>query len=99
LEGYTLDREEISKWLKTETKEMDLSTDQFDHILNCLEKITKWYDSEVNCLGHFLTAIVKNDFVGAITRADLTNMKAIRIYAYFVLWCLPADYIEKAKGL
>ena len=78
---------------------MDLSSDQFTHILNCLENITKWYYSEKYSLGHFLTAVVKNDFVGAITRADLTNMKAIRIYAYFVLWCLPKDYIEKAKEL
>lgn len=34
--------------------------------------------------GSFLRAVLCNDFVGAVTRADTDNLPALRQYAYFL---------------
>jgi len=60
-----------------------------------MEHIIKWY-YEGYPLGGFLTAVVKNDLTEAVFQADCINIKALKLYAWFLTWNLPADWTEKA---
>ncbi len=72
--------------------ETGLTIEELDHVAICMEHIQKWYYEDFP-LGGFLTAIVKNDLVGAVLKADDVNIKALKLYAYFLTWELPADWI------
>lgn len=41
--------------------------------------------------GGFLTAVLENDFVGALLHADPTNRKLLHDYAMFINWEIPTD--------
>ena len=47
-------------------------------------------------MGGFLTSSVRNDFVQEVLQADDVNFKALKIYAWFLTWNLPADWRKKA---
>ena len=88
--------EEIREWVGGNAglmPETQFSTDEIDHIAMCMEHILEWYYGRHD-LGHFLTAVVRNDFRLACTKADTANRKALYLYALFVYNQLPADYIE-----
>lgn len=58
--------------------------------------------------GHFLTALLSNDLMGAVGRADEENLAALTRWAIFIRWELPSgchgspervkDWIEQ-RGL
>lgn len=56
---------------------------EIDHIIkgltSMLAEIFDIYDA-----GHFIKAVLRNDFVDAVCRADNTNLKYIKVYALFV---------------
>ena len=72
-----------------------LTPEELDYVSVCCEHINKWYYEDYP-LGGFLSAIVRNDLVGAVFRADAINSRALKLYAYFLTWNLPADWREKA---
>ena len=78
-----------------ENNETGLTPDELDHVAMCMEHINKWYYEDCP-LGGFLRAIVRNDLLGAVFQADNINSKALKLYAYFLTWNLPADWREKA---
>ena len=86
---------EIREYVE-KNNEPNLAPDELDHVAMCMEHISKWYH-EGYPLGGFLTAIVKNDLIGAVLRADAINLKALKLYTWFLTWNLPADWREKAK--
>ncbi len=86
---------EIRKYVE-DNNETDLRSDELDHVAMCMEHIQKWYYEDYP-LGHFLTAIVNNDFINAVFQADAINIKALKLYAYFLTWNLPADWRKKGK--
>lgn len=87
---------EIRKYVE-DNNEPNLTSDELDHVAMCMEHIDKWYH-EGYPLGHFLTAVVRNDFTEAVLRADAVNLKALKLYAWFLMWNIPADWRTKAEG-
>jgi len=80
-----------------ENNETGLRPDELDHVAMCIEHISKWYYEDLP-LGGFLTAIVRNDLMGAVFKADAVNSKALKLYACFLAWNLPADWRQKANS-
>ena len=85
---------EIRKYAE-ENNEPNLTPEELDHVAMCMEHIQKWY-YEGYPLGSFLTSIVRNDLCGAVFQADNVNIKALKLYAWFLTWNLPADWRVKA---
>ena len=85
---------EIRKYAE-ENNDANLTPEELDHVSMCMDHIRKWY-YEGYPLGGFLTAVVRNDLLGACFRADEVNIKALKLYAYFLTWNLPADWRTKA---
>ena len=75
--------------------EPGLTPDELDHVAECCEHISRWYYEDYP-LGSFLTAVVKNDLMDAVLKADDINIKALTLYAWFMHWNLPADWRTKA---
>jgi len=90
----------IKKWLREQghvkyLMEMGvLNESDLNHIANCMHAIFDWYWND-RPLGHFLTAVVRNDFVDACGRADSTNKLVLPVYATFLYNLVPADYSLK----
>ena len=76
--------------------EPKLTSDELDHVAMCMENIQKWYYEDYP-LGSFLSAVVRNDLMKAVFQADDVNIRALKLYAWFLTWNLPADWSEKAK--
>jgi len=87
--------EEIRQYVER-NNEPNLTSEELDHVATCMENLMKWYYDGYP-LGSFLQAIVKNDLLEASIRADDTNIKALRIYAWFMTWNMPNDW--RVKGL
>ncbi len=79
-----------------DNNEPQLTSEELDHVAMCMEHIQKWYYEDYP-LGHFLTAVVNNNLVEAVFHADDTNIKALKLYAWFLTWNLPADWRTKAN--
>ena len=90
-------RAEIRKYVE-DNNEPNLTPDELDHVAMCMEHIQKWYYEDYP-LGGFLTAVVRNDLIGAVSQADSINSKALKLYAWFLTWNLPSVWREKAQGL
>lgn len=75
-----------------------LLPDELDHVAMCLEHVTRWYYEDYP-LGDFLTAVVQNNFTEAVLRADDVNIKALKLYVWFLTWNIPGDWRQKAKGV
>jgi len=90
-----MDYTEIREYVER-NNEPNLNSDELDHVAMCMEHISKWYYEDYP-LGDFLTAIIRNDLIGACFHADNINIKALKLYAWFLTWNLPADWREKGK--
>ena len=88
---------EIRRYVE-DNNETGLNANELDHVAMCMEHISKWYYEDYP-LGGFLTAVVNNDLVEAVFKADGINIKALKLYAYFLTWNLPADWGRKARGV
>jgi len=78
-----------------DNNEPGLNSNEVDHVAMCMEHISKWYYEDYP-LGDFLTAVVNNDLINAVFTADDVNKKALKLYAWFLTWKLPADWRKKA---
>ena len=85
--------EEIRQYAE-DNNEPGLTSEELDHVAMCMEHIQKWY-YEGYPLGHFLTAVVNNNLMEAVFRADAVNIRALKLYAWFLTWNLPADWRQK----
>lgn len=88
--------EEIRQYAE-DNNESNLTPEELDHVAMCMEHIQRWYYEDYP-LGGFLAAVVRNDLLGACCRADGVNIRALKLYTYFLTWNLPADWRGKAKG-
>ncbi len=91
-----MNQTEIREWVKRNKGDITLTTEDIYHVAMCLEHIQKWY-FEGYPLGSFLTAIVNDNFCEACFRADDINLRALKLYAYFMHNHLPDDWREKAN--
>jgi len=89
--GNKVSREDIEEWVTDQFEGRTLSHSDLEHVCDCLEDLVYWY-LDGRPLGGFLSAVLKNDFMQACTRADIVNRKVLPLYAKFVFNCLPADY-------
>jgi len=76
--------------------EPNLTPDELDHVAMCMEHIQRWYYEDYP-LGGFLTAVVRNNLTEACFQADDVNIRALKLYSYFLTWDLPADWRQKAN--
>ena len=90
--GYTEIRQYVER-----NNEPNLSPEELDHVAMCLEHIEEWYYND-RPLGDFLTAIVRNDFTEVVFRADHINLKALKLYAWFLTWGVGADWRQKGEN-
>jgi len=88
---------EIRQYVE-DNNEPGLNANEVDHVAMCCEHISRWYYEDYP-LGSFLTAVVRNDLINAVFRADGINLKALKIYAYFLTWNLPDDWRQKALSV
>ena len=86
---------EIRQYVE-DNNEPHLTPEELDHVAMCCEHINKWYYEDYP-LGSFLTAIVRNDLMGAVFQADGINARALKLYAYFLTWNLPSDWRKKGR--
>ena len=84
---------EIRAWLGR-NNEPNLAPEELDHVAMCMDHIRAWYYQD-RPIGHFLTAVVRNDLCEACFKADSTNLKALKMYALFLHNHLPADWRKK----
>ena len=91
-----MDYAEIRKYAE-DNNEPTLTPGELDHVAMCMEHIQRWYYKDYP-LGSFLNAVVHNDLTEAVLRADDVNIKALKLYAWFLTWNLPADWRQKANG-
>jgi len=92
---YKMDYTEIREYAER-NNEPGLNSKELDHVAMCMEHIQKWYYEDYP-LGGFLAAIVRNDLIDAILRADGVNIRALKMYAWFLTWNLPSDWRQKAR--
>ncbi len=86
---------EIREYLERNNGETYLTPDELDHVAMCCESISKWYHEDYP-LGSFLSAVVRNDLIQAVFLADDINLKALKLYAWFLTWNIPDDWRQKA---
>lgn len=97
-----MENSQIREWLERELpektrEERNMKEEDLNEIERLLKDLNDWYYDPVHTsLGHFLTYVVKNDFVNASCQADSTNVKALDVYARFVYNRLPKDWRSKA---
>ena len=92
-----LNEAKIKEWCTQFGEFNKLRRPDKDHIVNQLCTIVKWYDGKrsLSDLGHFLKAVIQNDFINATCRADLANYRCLCVYAKFLYNMIPMDYVEK----
>ena len=86
--------EEIREYAER-NNEPNLTPDELDHVAMCMEHMQRWYYEDYP-LGGFLTAVVRNNLMEACFLADDVNIRALKLYAYFLTWNLPSDWRQKA---
>jgi len=98
----TLTQNDIREWLVEQGQvkiliEKEVLQDRdLNHIAVCMYHIFLAYHGRMPLpLGHFLTAIIENDFIRACGAADSTNALVLPLYASFLYNCVPADYPER----
>jgi len=92
-----MDYTEIREYAER-NNEPGLNSEELDHVAMCMEHIQKWYYEDYP-LGDFLTAVVRNDLMGAVFQADDVNIGALKMYAWFLTWNLPADWRQRVKPI
>jgi len=102
----TLTQEDVKDWLKVQgqvkflIEKQALIEKDLDHVAMCMHHIYLAYHRIIppTGLGHFLTAVIQNDFMEACGRADSTNRLVLPLYATFIYNCVPGDYRERILG-
>ena len=88
----------IAEWVRDNAlglmPEARFTEEELQHITICCEHLYEW-TTEDRPLGHFLTAVVGNNFIEACIKADGVNRKALYLYAMFLLNRMPASKIKR----
>ena len=96
-QGSSLTDQQLKEWASKQPEFQALTTpEERRHILTTLRDLQRWYYEDLP-IGHFLTALISNDLMETIGRADGTNTKVLPLYAKFLYNHMPMDYKQKAK--
>ena len=90
-------KDQIIKFCTQYTEFQALKAQEKQQIVTLLDQIVQWYNNQCSLSG-FLAAVVSNDFMVALTRADLTSIRCIKLFAHFIGMYLPSDYIDKSPS-
>lgn len=98
-----MSRSYLRLFVKEQGEAKHFNDKAIDHVTDGLMNLCRWYESHQAplkpiSLGGFLTAVIENNFIEAITRADDTNLKALPIYARFIYASMPPDYRKILAG-
>jgi hypothetical protein len=88
---------EVLRWMHEQPQLTNLGPDGIAHVHKCLCHILDWYYHDAP-VGDFLTAMLHNDFINTVCRADDINGKVLDVYARFIYHHLPYNYREKARN-
>jgi len=83
-----LSPEEIERFCEQFTEYQTLTENNQVHIRFLLNNIIKTYNGEQEP-GGFVKAVLENNFSKAVTKADLTTFKCIKLFACFVSMYIP----------
>lgn len=87
-------RTEIRGYVERNSRNMNLSDEEKDHITVCLLHLWRWYKEDYP-VGEFLQAVIRNDFKEALGRADDVNLKAIILYVWYPYNEMPDGWAKK----
>jgi len=96
--GHTLTVEDIEGWLEpqAEAEKVDLTPEQRHTVARNIHKIYETVEGiRPDYLGHFLTAVRKNDYTEALARADLTNRRALILYLKYFYNQAPRSFYDQ----
>ena len=91
---------DLEKWLNQFElyKKIEKEEDK-THIRSTIKSMMYWFDNDVVTFGHFVTYMLKNNFVEAVCHADKLNYRCLEIYAKFLWNIMPMNYNLKAVDL
>ncbi len=92
----TLTKEDVKAWTKDQSGMKSATDEELDHVAMCLHHIYR-AAKENYPVGHFLIAVLENDFIKACGCADSTNARFLPIYAKFLYNVAPADWVHKQR--
>jgi len=91
-EDFEAHQDEVREWLlKNGVKKEDV-----EHVLKCLRAAIAELYGEFPC-GDFMRAILKNDLMETIFRADDINIHYIPVYVRFLFWYIPFGDLWKYR--
>ena len=96
----TLSHNDIFEYLLEDAADMsgrDIPEQELHHIAECCHHLYLWSVGKLPSLGDFLTAVVKNDLMKAVSHADRTNMRSLWVYAVFIYNVAPVGWNKKEE--
>tara|TARA_R110000824_G_scaffold8899_1_gene40336 strand:- start:1985 stop:2362 length:378 start_codon:yes stop_codon:yes gene_type:complete len=85
-EGYRME----NKWI-VEMLDEGLKSSFYDELPTTMLPSLYRYVVEGKRPGGFLTAVIENDLMAAVSRADASNLKALPVWAKFFYNCTPSE--------
>jgi len=95
---HTLTVEDIEAWLgpEAEANKVELTPEQRNRVARSIHKIYETVEGiRPDYLGHFLTAVRKNDYTEALARADMTNRRALILYLKYFYNQAPMSFYDQ----
>lgn len=93
---WRLTLEDFRKWAYKQEEYIALNEEERAHVDHMIQDLLAWFFEDHQTLGHFLTAMMQNDLLETVGRADLTNLKMIGFYVRFLYNYFPMSYHKKA---
>lgn len=93
---YALTKEDVEGYIRNSATRRELTEEEIKHITDCCWGIY-CYCVKSTPPGHFLTAMLRNDFLTTVGAADITNVKNLDIYAMFLYNVAPASALRETK--
>lgn len=90
-----LERKDVEEFLREENRGR-ITDDDLAHVADCFMSIYRFHHGGYPP-GSFVSALIRNDFLGAVGRADRTNQKHLDLYGILLHNCIPARVLEDLK--
>jgi len=87
---------ELREWIEVNRDPYSDFNLNVNHAIHMCRTISNWYYHNFP-MGDFCTAMVKNDFIEAVARADDINLHQLKIYMLFLTWHIGEDYLERGN--
>lgn len=88
--------EDVEGYIRREATRRKLTEEEVKHITDCCWGIYRYCTKGIPP-GHFLTNMLRNDFVDTVGSADKTNVKNLDVYVKFLYNVAPANALREAR--